>query len=235
MAAKKKLIKFADLATFSNVYENLNVQDPKINHLGEVVERRGSWAREHFGNDNPIVLELACGGGEYTCALAERDPDRNFIGVDLKGNRIWKGSTLAQQNELQNAAFLRTRIEQIDLFFAPGEIEQIWITFPDPYLRPSKARKRLTSPRFLKVYYNILHEGGLIHLKTDSPQLYEYTLEVAEEQPVKVLYHDNNIYNKVLPHPALDIKTYYEGMHLADGRLIKYVQMRLTDEPIYPA
>jgi tRNA (guanine-N7-)-methyltransferase len=230
MSRRNKLQKFAELLHFENVYENF---DPRTTELigpgGLPATIRGEWARQHFGNDRPITLELACGRGEYSLGLARRFPERNFIGVDIKGARIWKGASIALDEGLTNVAFLRTRIEQISRFFLPGEIAEIWITFPDPFLKSSKANRRLTAPGFLAEYQKILRPGGLIHLKTDSPELYAFTLEEAlpEYPQAKLLYHDDDIYSKPLPMPELEIKTYYERMHLRDGKTIKYIRLQL--------
>ncbi len=229
MARRNKLEKFAELRTFPHVYENFDMKHPQLFRQGEPVEMKGRW-QEHFGNDHPITLELACGRGEYTVGLARQFPDRNFIGVDIKGARIWKGARIALQEGLTNAAFLRTRIELIEHFFAPGEVAEIWITFPDPFLRKSKANRRLTSARFLERYHRILAPAGLVHLKTDEPLLYEFTLEVLADNPHFALeYHDDDIYARPLPTPELELKTYYEHMHLEAGKTIKYVRMRRKD------
>ena len=229
MSKRNKLQKFAELLSFPNVFENF---DPKVPGLagenGIPVEMKGKWAESYFKNDHPITLELACGRGEYTLGLAQRYPKRNFIGVDIKGARIWKGASIALEKQLPNVAFLRTRIEQIALFFEPGEIAEIWITFPDPFLRKSKANRRLTSARFLKEYRKILPPAGIVHLKTDEPRLYEFTLEVLAEDPNVVLrYHNEDIYAQELVIPELELKTYYEKMHLEAGKKIKYVQFEL--------
>jgi tRNA (guanine-N7-)-methyltransferase len=229
MSKRNKLQKFAELLTFPNVYENFDPQKPQLTGInGEPVDRKGQWAKAHFGNEQPITLELACGRGEYTLDLAAAYPDRNFIGVDVKGARIWKGASIALERKLDNAAFLRTRIEEIAYFFAPGEIAEIWITFPDPFLRKSKANRRLTAARFLKEYKKILAPDGVLHLKTDEPNLYEFTLESLAEFPgATILYQDDDIYSKPLALPELETKTYYERMHLAEGKTIKYVRWRL--------
>lgn len=230
MSRRNKLQKFAELLTFPNVYENFDVKHPQLTGLNGIpVDLKGKWAKEHFKNDLPIVLELACGRGEYSLGLARVFPDRNFIGVDIKGARIWKGARIALEEKLENVAFLRTRIEQISLFFTPGEISEIWITFPDPFLQSKKANRRLTAPRFLAEYRKILQKDGLIHLKTDEPNLFEYTLEVLNEDGrVEIIYQDDNIYANPLPFPELEIKTYYEKMHLARGASIKYVRFKLA-------
>ena len=227
MSKRNKLLKFAELLSFPNVYENYNPKEPKlIGQNEEEVDLKGKWGASHFGNNQPITLELACGRGEYTLGMARMYPDRNFIGVDVKGARIWKGARIALEENLNNVAFLRTRIEQLNLFFAKEEVDEIWITFPDPFLKNSKENRRLTAPRFLSNYREILKSSGIIHLKTDSPELYEFTLEVLETHPTaKLLYHDDNIYAKPLPLPELELKTYYEDMHLAAKKSIKYVKI----------
>jgi len=222
MSRRNKLQKFSELLSFPNVYENFDPKNPGLIGLeGESVKRRGVWGSEHFQNDRPICLELACGRGEYTLGLSRMYPERNFIGVDIKGARIWKGASIALEEKLENAAFLRTRIEHLDLFFAPGEISELWITFPDPFL--GKAKRRLTSPRFIDRYRKILKEDGICHLKTDDPTLYEYSLETLTAIPfVHILYQDDDIYSKALPLPELDLKTYYERIHLKDKKTIKF-------------
>ncbi len=229
MSRRNKLQKFAELNAFPNVLENFNPKAPAlVGEHGRPVERRGKWAAEQFGNDHPIVLELACGRGEYSLGLARMFPEHNFIGVDIKGARIWKGASKALEENLSNVAFLRTRIEQIAQFFGPAEVEEIWITFPDPFLRQSKANRRLTSHRFLGEYRKILRPGGTVNLKTDSPELCAYTQEVlAQEKDVSVIYDKDDIYRDPLDFPELEIQTYYERMHLSDGRKIKFVRFAL--------
>lgn len=232
MASRNKLQKFAEIVSFPNVYENYDPKNPGlvgINH--EPIDLKGKWNAEHFKNDNPIVLELACGRGEYSLGLGAMYPDRNFIGVDVKGARIWKGAKTALEENLNNVAFLRTRIEQINLFFEKDEVDEIWITFPDPFLKDSKENRRLTSPNFLKRYREILKKDGIINLKTDSPELYEYTQEVLKsDSSLEVLYDKNDIYKDPLDFPELDLKTYYERSHLLDGRLIKFIRFRFKNE-----
>ncbi len=229
MARRNKLEKFAEILSFPNVYENYDPKAPQIvGKDGVPVEMKGSWTKNHFKNDKPLVLELACGKGDYTLGLAERFPDKNFIGIDIKGNRIWKGAHTALENKIDNAAFFRTRIEQIALFFEKDEVDEIWITFPDPFLRKGKSNRRLTSPFFLNHYRKFLKDGGIVNLKTDSPVLYEFTLEtIAEDDKCNLLYEDHDIYSKPLYRPELEIKTFYEQMHLEDGRTIKYVKFTI--------
>jgi tRNA (guanine-N7-)-methyltransferase len=186
---------------------------------------KGQW-QKHFKNENPVILEVACGKGHYARGLGQMYPDNNYIGVEIKGNRIFTGANGALLNKEENVAFLRARIEFMEYYFEPGEISEIWITFPDPQL--GKARKRTTAPRFLDVYRNLLKkENNIVHLKTDSAELYEYTLEVLEEQKIKILYQNDNIYAQPLDFPELEIKTFYEEMHLKDNRTIKYIQFTL--------
>ena len=229
MGRKNKLRKFAEVLSFPNVYECYNIRQPVLVGAGmQEVELRGRWRTQHFQNDHPITLELACGGGEYTVALARQFPGRNFIGVDVKGNRIWKGAKRALEEHIGNAAFLRTRIEIIDRFFAPGEVDEIWITFPDPFPRPSKENRRLTSAFFLEKYRLILRPGGLVHLKHDDPDFYRFTLDIIAADPrCTLLYHDDDIYAKPLPYPELGIQTLYEKMHLEAGKTIKYVRFTI--------
>jgi len=232
MSKRNKLQKFAELLSFPNVYENFGLETSSlVGENGKMVELQGKWNELHFKNQNPLTLELACGKGEYTLGLARRYPNRNFIGVDIKGARIWKGAGIALKEGLKNVAFLRTRIEQIASFFAAGEVSEIWITFPDPFLRKSKANRRLTSPRFLKEYCKILQPGGLVHLKTDEPNLYEFTLEVLKDTPYcSLLQHNEDLYAQAMPLPELEIKTFYERMHLLEGKKIKYVQFRMEGQ-----
>ncbi|MFT4761342.1 MAG: tRNA (guanine-N7-)-methyltransferase [Paraglaciecola sp.] len=229
MSRRNKLKKFADILEFPNVYENFDFHRPALTGVGNIdFAAKGNWHKEHFKNDNPITLELACGRGEYTLGLAQMYPDRNFIGVDIKGARIWQGATIAIEKNITNVAFVRTQIEQIAEFFDKGEVAEIWITFPDPFLKDSKSNRRLTSPQLLPEYKKILPSNGIVNLKTDSPELYEFTLEtLAEQTDYTLLYNDDDIYAKKLPMKELELKTYYEGLHLKRGRTIKYVKIRV--------
>ena len=210
--AQKKLLRFAQIKEFSNVLEY-----PE--------NMKGEW-RNFFKNDHPVILELACGRGEYTIGLAAMFPQQNFIGVDVKGNRMYLGAKKAQENSLNNAAFLRTQIEMINAYFAPGEVDQIWITFPDPQLRTSKAKKRLTHPRFLRLYLEILKPGGSIHLKTDSPDLHVFTTKVINMYGLELKEESGNVYAE--PHkPELDIKTHYEGLDIAQSKKIHYLHFTI--------
>lgn len=230
MSRKNKLRKFAEVLSFPNVYECYNVQEPALvgAHM-EPADLKGRWNEAHFKNNQPITLELACGGGEYTVGLARRFPERNFIGIDIKGNRLWLGAKTALDENIHNAAFLRTRIEIIGHFFAPGEVSEIWITFADPFPRGSKENRRLTSPMFHERYREILKPGGLVHLKHDDPAFYKYTLDVIAADPrCKLLYQNDDIYAGEMPYPELDIQTLYEGKHLAAGKTIKYLRYTIS-------
>jgi tRNA (guanine-N7-)-methyltransferase len=210
---QKKLQRFAAIKAFENVLEY--PQDMK-----------GRW-NSHFNNNNPIVVELACGKGEYSIGLASMYPNINCIGVDIKGNRLWAGATKAKQANLQNVAFLRTDIEKITDYFEQGEIDAIWITFPDPQLRFSKAKKRLTHPRFLRLYQQILKTGGVVHLKTDSPHLYRFTKTVINLYELLLLEDTDNLYAKPLSAAELGIKTHYERLDIAQSNRIHYLQFKI--------
>ncbi len=192
-------------------------------------DMKGRWKR-FFNNSHPITIELACGRGEYSVGLSELYPDRNTIGVDLKGNRMFIGARKALENNLHNVAFLRTQIEKIDEYFEKGEVDEIWITFPDPHLRLSKAKKRLTHPRFLRLYNKILKANGLIHLKTDSPQLYDFTLLVCELHGLSIVEKFSNIFDNPNLKPELKIKTHYESLDIANSKQIHYICFRLPAE-----
>ncbi len=220
--SKNKLFKFAENETFSCLIQPATDQMLSGEH-----PLKGNWGRDVFHNDNPIVLELGCGKGEYTIALAQRNPDINYIGVDIKGARLWKGAKFATLNQMPNVAFLRTRIDFIKSIFAPGEVSEIWITFADP--QPKSANRRLTSPVFLDRYRAFLKPGGIVNLKTDSQLLHEYTLEVAREQNLEIIEANNDIYGsgRVTEDDILNVKTYYEQKFLAEGLPITYMAFRL--------
>lgn len=205
---QKKLIRFAELKEFSNVKEF-------------PTDSAGHW-HEFFGNRNPITLELACGKGEYTLGLARLHANRNFIGVDIKGNRIWVGAKKALTESLNNAGFLRTQIEQLPQYFSPGEVQEIWITFPDPQLRFSKAKKRLTHPVFLRKYQAVLPANGCIHLKTDSPDLYRFTQLVTNFYECPIDISTDDVYGSESVSEELKIKTHYESLDIAGSKKIHY-------------
>ena len=222
---RNKLFKFEALRQLEFVYENKDHENPQLtDSKNNVVDLKGKWCTEHFRNENPLVLELACGRGEYSLGLAQLHPNKNFIGLDIKGARLFQGSEKAIALNLKNVAFLRTRIEQIGLFFELNEIDEIWITFPDPFLRESKSNRRLTSLPFLERFYPLLKSGGSINLKTDSEELFNFTLETLQQQNLFKLNSANeNIYAAKSTDESLLIQTYYERMHLAADKTIKFV------------
>lgn len=215
---QKKLIRFEAIKGFSNVF-----QYPE--------GMAGKW-KDQFGNKNPITLELACGKGEYTVGLSALYPEQNFIGVDVKGNRIYIGAKKCLENNQKNAAFLRTKIDQINDYFAPGEVHSIWITFPDPQLRRSRNSKRLTHPKFLRKYQQFLQPGGIIHLKTDSPVLFQFTLWVIELYGLELVKKIEHLYQEPVISPELAIKTHYEGLDIAQSNRIHYLSFRLSEAPL---
>ncbi len=225
MSRRNKLGKFTELLTFANVLESQAPDSPDlVLHEGETVQRQGRWRADHFGNDNPLILELACGHGDYSVQLAQRYLDKNFIGVDIKGARIWRGARYALEHHITNVAFLRCNIEFIHNFFVAGEVDELWITFPDPFLKEKKYNRRLTSPQFLERYKKILAPSGKINLKTDSDEFYQHTKEVIQERQLTTYLDDDHIYSRSeLIHPDLDIKTHYEKMHLEKGKMIKFL------------
>lgn len=222
--AKGKLAKFADMERYENVF-----QYPYSVVENVPFEMKGRWREDYFHNDNPIVLELGCGKGEYTVGLAKLFPDINFIGVDIKGARMWTGATQAIKENLRNVAFLRTNIEVIDRFFAENEVQEIWLTFSDPQMK--NARKRLTSTYFMNRYRRFLNDGGLIHLKTDSNFLFTYTTYMVERNSLPVLLRTEDLYHTEgideETSNILAIQTYYESMWIERGLNIKYMKFRL--------
>jgi tRNA (guanine-N7-)-methyltransferase len=179
-----------------------------------------------FGNKNPIVLEAGCGKAEYTLALAQKNPERNYIGIDLKGARIWRGALNAREQKLTHVAFIKSGLEKLSDFFGKDEIAEIWIPFPDPYPKPSKHKKRLISPRFLALYRGIIRRGGIIHFKTDDNNLFDYALEVLKESQTEILAQTHNFYTSDILDSDNSIKTYYEGKWIEEGRTIKYLKFR---------
>lgn len=221
MGSKNKLKRFAENASFSNVVQ------PTREEVIKGFRYRGDWA-SFFGNDRPIVLELGCGKGEYAVGLAQRYPDKNHIGVDIKGARFWRGAKTALEQGLPNVAFLRSQIDLVDLLFAPGEVEEIWLTFPDPQIKYKRRKHRLTNPDFLEKYRKILKPGGMVHLKTDSEFMHGYTLGLLQGLGHKVLYANHDVYtNSGSPDDVLDIQTFYEKQYLEKGKPITYVRFSL--------
>jgi len=214
--AQKKLERFAAIKTFSNVLEYPS-------------DMKGKW-QDFFKNTNPVILELACGRGEYTVGLSQLHPQQNFIGVDVKGNRMFIGAKKCLAENLSNAAFLRTQIEKLTDYFTAGEVDEIWITFPDPQLRISKAKKRLTHPRFLRLYQQILKTDGPIHLKTDSPDLYRFTKTVAELYDLTIVEDSDNVYSEAFVKEELKIKTHYESLDIAQSKKIHYLKFTLPQQ-----
>lgn len=218
---KNKLQRYAENKVLQNVFEHVEFADRSFPY-------KGTWAEEVFGNRNPIIVELACGKGEYTTSLAERFPDKNFIGIDIKGDRIWKGAKRAIGQNLENVRFLRCFIDHLDQFFGKGEVSEFWITFPDPFLKKSNAKKRLTSPKFLSIYRKIAAESATVHLKTDSERLFRFTESVIEDQQLPVIQRFDDLYGEGPVDDLLSIKTYYEKKHLAAGRSIHFISFSLT-------
>lgn len=222
MGSKNKLKRFKENETFSNVIQ------PKREEILDGFQLKGKW-NGFFKNDHPIVLELGCGKGEYTVGLAQRNPDKNYIGIDIKGARFWRGAKSAQEENLENVAFLRTQIELIDLLFAENEVDQIWITFPDPQIKYKRTKHRMTNPVFLKKYQQILKPKGEVHLKTDSEFMHGYTLGLLQGQGHEILYSNHDVYkNAGSPSEVLEIQTFYENQYLDKGKPITYIRFRIN-------
>lgn len=223
--AKNKLRRFAENKTFSNLFQ------PPFSEIWNTDHKlKGKWNSSFFKNSNPIVLELGCGKGEYTVNLAKKYPSKNFIGIDIKGARLWKGAKEATESNLENVAFVRARIENINSFFTENEVSEIWVTFPDPQLRISKAIKRLTSSRFLSCYQKFVIPNCTVHLKTDSQELHEYTKALVEQNMLTVLECTNNLYGLEPNNPTLSIRTYYEQKFLDQGKPITYIKFELDNQ-----
>ena len=219
--AKNKLRKFSQMAEYKNVFQ------PTFEELKTGFSLKGKWKSAFFKNNNPLVVELGCGKGEYSVGLAKKYPNKNFLGLDVKGARMWQGATQAIEQNLDNVAFLRTRIEFIEWCFASDEVDEIWITFPDPQIKKKRAKNRLTHPVFLERYSNILHQDGLIHLKTDSQFLHGYTLGIIEGHQHVLEDAEHDIYNVQLKRSDMEIKTHYEQLFLEKDMPITYLRFRL--------
>lgn len=223
MGSKNKLKRFQENETFSNLF-----QPSREELLNDNFALKGKWNEQYFKNDNPIVLELGCGKGEYTLGLSERFPDKNFIGIDIKGARIWRGAKTALETSQNNVAFIRMQIELIEKTFETGEVSEIWITFPDPQIKYKRTKHRLTNPDFLKRYKNILKDEGVIHLKTDSEFLHGYTIGLLQGLGHDILYAHHDIYiNTYAPEEVVNIQTFYEKQFLEQGKAITYLKFKL--------
>ena len=218
MGSKNKLKRFNENDTFKNVIQ------PTREEVVNQYKLQGKW-HEFFGNNNPIVVELGCGKGEYTIGLASKNKDKNYIGIDVKGARFWRGAKTAIENNINNVAFVRTQIELIDHLFAKNEISEIWITFPDPQIKYKRTKHRMTNPIFLEKYKNILNTNGIVHLKTDSEYMHGYTLGLLQGLGITVNYANHDVYkNEGAPDDVLTIKTFYEMQYLTQNKAITYIQ-----------
>lgn len=223
MGSKNKLKRFKENETFANVF-----QPTREEVLNNGLLKKGQW-HAFFGNDNPIVLELGCGKGEYTVGLAKRYPNKNFIGIDIKGARFWRGAKTAIEDQLPNVAFIRTQIELIDHLFAVGEVGEIWITFPDPQIKYKRSKHRMTNPVFLDRYKSILSTQGCVHLKTDSEYMHGYTLGLLKGLGLPIDYANHDVYkNEGAPAEVLEIQTFYENQYLAQNKPITYLRFRFN-------
>ena len=223
VGSKNKLKRFSENETFTNVF-----QPTREEVVGNEFPLRGKWNREFFKNDNPIVLELGCGKGEYSVGLAERFPEKNFIGIDIKGARFWRGAKTAVESGMNNVAFVRTQIELINHIFTENEVSEIWITFPDPQIKYKRTKHRMTNSEFLNNYKKILKPNGLMHLKTDSEFMHGYTLGLLHGEGHEVIYANHNIYkNEGAPAEVTGIQTFYESQYLEVNKPITYIQFRI--------
>jgi len=221
VGSKNKLKRFKENETFSNVVQ------PTRDEVMEGFKYKGNWA-SFFGNDHPIVLELGCGKGEYTVGLAKRNPDKNYIGVDIKGARFWRGAKIAVEENLKNVGFLRSQIELVDHLFGPEEVSEIWITFPDPQIKYKRTKHRMTNPDFLKKYKQILKQDGVVNLKTDSEFMHGYTLGLLQGLGHEIIYSNHDVYkNEGAPSEVLEIQTFYENQYLEKGKPITFIQFRI--------
>ena len=221
MGSKNKLKRFNENETFENVIQ------PTREQVISGFKYQGKW-NEFFGNNNPIVLELGCGKGEYTVALAQRNPNVNYIGIDIKGARFWRGAKTATEENIPNVAFVRTQIELVDFIFAENEVSEIWITFPDPQIKYKRTKHRMTGDAFLKRYHKILNSEGIMHLKTDSEFMHGYTLGLLHGQGHQVMYANHDVYRQEgAPEEVTKVQTYYESQYLEIGKAITYIKFKL--------
>ncbi|WP_127846700.1 tRNA (guanosine(46)-N7)-methyltransferase TrmB [Psychroflexus aestuariivivens] len=223
MGSKNKLKRFKENEDFPNV-----VQPERAEIVDDTFKYKNRWKQDFFKNEKPLILELGCGKGEYTVGLAKRYPDSNFLGIDIKGARFWRGAKTALEENITNAAFLRTQIELVDQIFGEGEVDEIWITFPDPQIKWKRTKHRMTNPEFLKKYKQVLKPDGLIHLKTDSEFMHGYTLGILEGLGYEIIYAHHDIYvNHQAPEVVVNIQTFYESQYLKEGKSITYTKFRL--------
>jgi len=224
---KNKLARWAELGTFTNVIQPGSGMRP-----GDVHPVKGKWHPDIFHNENPIIIELGCGKGEYTTGLAARFPGNNYAGIDIKGARLWRGAKKANEGSLPNCAFLRTRIEFITSFFAEDEVDEIWITFPDPHNGKRNSNKRLTCPWFLNNYRKIIKDNAIIHLKTDNSELFNYTRSVAERNKLQILSSTEDLHAEKAGDDVLSIRTHYESHFLKEGLKINYLSFKLEKDKV---
>ena len=219
MGSKNKLKKYQENDSFKNVIQPNIKEIIRKNHVF-----KGNWRNIFFKNNNPIYLELGCGKGEYSTFLAKKNPDKNFIGIDIKGARFWRGAKLSQEKNLENVCFLRTKVEYLEKFFDNSEVNEIWITFPDPQFKFNRTKHRLTNSKFLKIYNTILTSKGVVHLKTDSDFMFGYSLGILEGKDLKIKYAHHDIYNNdSSPEISRQVQTYYEKMFLMESKKIKFL------------
>ncbi|MEO8146427.1 MAG: tRNA (guanosine(46)-N7)-methyltransferase TrmB [Bacteroidia bacterium] len=220
---KDKLRRWAELETFERTFQ------PKMDFPMPDFYLKGKWNSDVFKNENPIVLELGCGRGEYTVHLAKNFPQKNFIGIDIKGARLWRGAKTINEEKILNAAFVRMRIEFIENFFSPHEIGEIWLTFPDPQIKDKREHRRLTHPAFIERYKRMMKPNGILHLKSDSAEFYEYTLQSLAQEQGKFLVKTNDLYNSHIVDEILSIKTTYENIFLKEGKKITYIKFQFGE------
>tara|TARA_R110000787_G_scaffold137132_1_gene249848 strand:- start:3681 stop:4355 length:675 start_codon:yes stop_codon:yes gene_type:complete len=224
LGSKNKLKRFQENETFSNV-----IQPTREEVLNNTLELKGNWNRDFFKNENPIVLELGCGKGEYSVNLAKMFPEKNFLGIDIKGARFWRGAKTALEQKINNVGFLRTQIELVDLIFDENEIDEIWITFPDPQIKYTRTKHRMTNPDFLNKYKKILKPNGVVHLKTDSEYMHGYTLGLLQGLGLDIEYAHHDVYGTTnAPKEVTDIQTYYESQYLAINKKITYLRFNFS-------
>lgn len=218
---KNKLLHFEENKTFSNVYQ------PSFEDIRKGYKYRGRWSEEVFKNDRPLILELGCGKGEYTVGLARNYPDKNYIGIDKKGARIWRGAKTALDEHIQNAVFLRIKLEQLLFCFGPAEVDEVWIAFPEPVPKHRRVKRRITSLSFLETYRKIVKPGGVVHLKTDNEAFFKFSLESLQKAGLEIIVREDDLYNSTFSGDVTGIRTYYERKHLEEGARIKYIQFQI--------